>query len=320
MNILSRTLVLAGLLVAGASASAQNYPSRLISVVVPFAAGSGTDSVARIVAHELSGALNARVIVENKAGASGAIAADFVARSAPDGYTLFMTTNTTHSANPSLLKSISYDPVKDFAAISRVGSLPFMLVINPRLPITSVKELVAYIKANPDKLTYAYGNSTGLVAGETLKRRAGVDALKVPYKSTPSAINDVIAGHVAFMFVDLTSGISSARAGSLRALAVSTAERSSILPDVPSMKESGIEDFDLNSWNGLFAPANTSKEIVTLLNREMQKIIAKPGIKEKLANLGFDAFSSTPEELDAFVKTELFKWTELIKGAGIEAE
>ena len=287
---------------------------------MPFAAGSGTDAVARVFAQELGQALNGRVVVENRAGANGAIAATYVARAEPDGYTLFMTTNTSHSANPSMMKSISYDPVKDFTPISRGGNLPFMLVVAPALPVHSVPELIAYAKAHPGEPTYAYGNSTGIVAGETFKRAAGIDALKVPYKSTPPAITDVVGGRVSFMFVDLTSGLSQVRGGNMRALAVTTQERSAILPDLPSMKEAGLSDFDLTSWNGLFGPAGMPKEIVTRLNAEMVRIIARPEIKARFAEMGFDAFSSTPEDLGAFVQSELVKWNRLVREAGIERE
>ncbi|TDR94995.1 Bug family tripartite tricarboxylate transporter substrate binding protein [Enterovirga rhinocerotis] len=316
-----------GVLLAGGLAAIQSfaaqadaYPSRTITMIVPFAAGSGTDAVARVIAQELGPALKGNVVVENKAGASGAIAATFVARAQPDGYTLFMTTNTSHSANPSLLKSINYDPVKDFTPIVRGGNLPFMLVVDPKLPVKSVQELVAYAKANPGKLTYAYGNSTGIVAGETFKRATGIDVLKVPYKSTPPAITDVVGGRVSFMFIDLTSGMAMVKSGGLRPLAVTTAERSAILPDIPAMTEAGVPGFDITSWNGIFAPANLPKDITARLNEALKAIIAKPEVKARLAEMGFDAFSSTPEELDAFVKSELVKWTKLIKEAGIEPE
>ena len=304
----------------GFAARADQYPSRVVTMIVPFAAGSGTDAVARVFAQELAAALKGNVVVENKAGASGAIAANYVARAAPDGYTLFVTTNTSHSANPSLLKSINYDPVKDFTPIVRGGNLPFMLVVDPKLPVKSVQDLVAHAKANPGKLTYAYGNSTGIVAGETFRRAAGIDVLKVPYKSTPPAITDVVGGRISFMFVDLTSGMSMVRSGGMRALAVTTAERSAILPDLPSMAEGGVKDFDITSWNGIFGPANMPKEITEKLNAEMAKIIARPDVKARLAEMGFDAFSSTPAELDAFVKAQLVTWTKLIKEAGIEPE
>ena len=315
------SLLAAGLLACAAvPAAADTFPSKQITLVVPFAAGSGTDTVARVVAQHLGQALGQTVVVDNKAGANGAIAAVFVARAAPDGHTLFMTTNTSHSANPSLFKNLSYDPVKDFAPVSRIGNLPFMMVVNPEIPAKTVQDFVAHAKANAGKLAFASGNSTGIVAGETLKRRGGIDVLHVPYKSTPPAINDLLAGRVSMMFVDLTSGIAHVRSGGLRALAVTTAERSVILPDLPAMREAGVADFDLNSWNGVFAPAGTPKPVIDRINAELRKIIANPEVKKRLADVGFDAFSSTPEELDAFIKSELVKWAKLIKDAGIEPQ
>jgi tripartite-type tricarboxylate transporter receptor subunit TctC len=304
---------------AGA-AHAETYPSRQITIVVPFAAGSGTDSIARIIGQQLSVALKQSVVIENKVGASGALAATYVARSAPDGYTLLMATNSTHSANPFLFKSLSYDPVKDFAPVARAGSYVFMLVVNKDLPATTLGELVTYAKANPGKLTYASGNTTGIVAGETLKSRAGIDVLQVPYKSTPPALNDVIGGRVSMMFIDLAPGLEHVRAGTLRALAVTTRERSALLPDLPSLHEAGIPGYDVTSWAGLFAPAGTPGEIVTRLNDEVRKIIADPDAKAKIAVTGFDAFSGPPETLAAFVQSELATWGKLIKDAGIEPQ
>jgi tripartite-type tricarboxylate transporter receptor subunit TctC len=314
-------LLTAGLICAAGPASAQTaYPNRPINLIVPFAAGSGTDSVARLTAHHLSEALNQRIVVENRAGANGSIAANYVARAAPDGYTLFMTTNTTHSANPSLMKTLNYDPVKDFTPVSRMGNLPFMLVTNPGIPARSVQELVAHARADPGKLTYASGNSTGIVSGETLKRRAGIDMLHVPYKSTPPALADVVSGQVSMMFIDLTTGMPQVKSGGVRPLAVTTRQRTALLPELPSMEEAGVADFDINSWNGIFAPAGTPTDIVDRLNAEIRKIVAKPEIKARFAEMGFDAFASTPEELGAFVQTELVKWTKMIKDAGIEPE
>ena len=304
---------------AGA-AHAETYPSRQITIVVPFAAGSGTDSIARIIGQQLSIALKQSVVIENKVGASGVIAATYVARSAPDGYTLLMATNSTHSANPFLFKSLSYDPVRDFAPVARAGSYVFMLVVNKDLPAKTLPELVAYAKANPGKLTYASGNTTGIVAGETLKSRAGIDVLQVPYKSTPPALNDVIGGRVSMMFIDLAPGLEHVRAGTLRALAVTTKERSALLPDLPSLHEAGIPGYDVTSWAGLFAPAGTPPEVVTRLNDEVRKIIADPDAKAKIAVTGFDAFSGPPETLAAFVQSELVTWGKLIKDAGIEPQ
>jgi tripartite-type tricarboxylate transporter receptor subunit TctC len=227
---------------------------------------------------------------------------------------------STHSANPNLLKSISYDPVRDFAALSRVGNLPFMLVIDPQIRATSVPEFIAYVKANPGKLSYASTNAIGLVAGATLKRMADLDLVHVPYRSSPQAINDVMTGRLAMMFVDFALGSPQAKAGHVRALAVTTKERSALLPDIPSMTESGLPSFDLIPWNAIFAPANTPKPIVLRLNAELRRILADPTVKERLAGIGFDAFASTPEELEMFVREDLANWTRWVREAGIEPE
>jgi len=302
------------------AAVAQPYPSRPITIVVPFAAGSGTDSITRIIGQHLSVALGQSVVIENKVGASGVLAATYVARAAPDGYTLLMATNSTHSANPYLFKNLSYDPVKDFAPVARAGSYVFMLVVNKDIPAKTLPELVAYAKANPGKLTHASGNTTGIVAGETLKSKAGIDILHVPYKSTPPAINDVLGGRVSMMFIDLAPGLEHVRAGNFRALAVTTRERSALLPDLPSLAEAGIPGYDVTSYAALFAPAGTPKEIVDRLNAEVQKIIANPEAKARIAITGFDAFSGPPETLAAFIQSELVNWGKLIKEAGIEAQ
>jgi tripartite-type tricarboxylate transporter receptor subunit TctC len=320
MRGLFRCLVVACFAIAASAAGAQPYPSKPITIVVPFAAGSGTDSITRIVAQYLSVALNQSVVVENKVGASGVLAATYVARAAPDGYTLLMATNSTHSANPHLFKNLGYDPVKDFAPVARLGSYVFMLVVGKDVPVTTLQELVAYAKANPGKLTYASGNTTGIVAGETFKSKAGVDILHVPYKSTPPAINDVLGGRISMIVIDMAPGIEHVRAGNFRALAVTTKERSALLPDLPSLAEAGIPGYDVTSYAALFAPAGTPKEIVDKLNAEVRKIIADPEAKKRIAVTGFDAFSGPPESLAAFVQTELVNWGKLIKDAGIEPQ
>ena len=320
MRGFSRMLVATCLALTATVAVADTYPSKPITIVVPFAAGSGTDSIARIVGQQLSVAFNQGVVIENKVGASGVIAASYVARSAPDGYTLLMATNSTHSANPSLFKTLPYDPVKDFAPVARAGSYVFILVVNPEIPAKSLSELVAYAKTHPGKLTYASGNTTGIVAGETLKSRGGIDVLHIPYKSSPPALNDVIGGRVSMMFIDLAPGLEHVRAGTLRALAVTTRERSALLPDLPSLHEAGIAGYDVTSWAGLFAPAGTPPEIVARLNDEVRKIIANPETKARIAVTGFDAFSGPPETLAAFVQSELAAWSKLIKDAGIEPQ
>ncbi|MFJ5382949.1 Bug family tripartite tricarboxylate transporter substrate binding protein [Cupriavidus sp. CER94] len=303
-----------------AAQAADTYPSRPIRLVVPFAAGSGTDAVARITAKELGDALGQNVVVDNRPGANGAIAAELVAQAAPDGYTLFMTTNTTHSANPSLMKKLPYDPIKDFTPVARMGNLPFMLVINPKLPVKTVGELIAYAKAHPG-MSYASGNSTGIVSGATLGRMANIDLLHVPYKSTPPAMTDVIAGQVPMMFVDVAAGIANVKAGKMRALAVTTAQRSRLLPDLPPIADTPeLKGFDITSWNGVFAPARTPQPVVERLNRELSKIASSKEVAPKFEALGFEAFGQTPQQFTAFVGSELVKWNKLVKDAGIQPE
>ena len=299
---------------------AQGYPTRNITLVVPFAAGSGTDTTTRIISQHLSAALGVGIVIDNKPGANGMIAATYVARSAPDGYTLFVTTNTTHSANPYLLKTLTYDPVKDFTPIARTGDLPFMLVVHPDVPAKTVGELVAYGKANPGKLTYASGSSSAIVSGATFAHNAGIDMLHVPYKSSPPALNDVIGGRITMMFTDVLTGLPHVNGGALRALAVTTKDRSPLMPGLPSMQEAGVPDFDITSWQGYFGPAGLPKEVVTRLNAEIRKIVENPEIKEKLATLGMDAFSGTPEQLATFVADQLVLWEKLVTNAGIEKQ
>src|SRR3977135_3614949 len=309
-------LIFAGL--ASAAPAQTAYPNRTITLVLPFAAGSGTDTTTRIISQQLRAALGVGIVIDNKPGANGMIAATYVARAASDGYTLFVTTNTTHSANPFLLKSLTYDPVKDFTPIARTGDLPFMLVVNPEVPAKTVAELVAYAKANPGKLTYASGSSSAIVSGATFAHNAGIDMLHVPYKSSPPAMNDVIGGRITMMFTDVLTGLPHANGGALRALAVTTRDRSPLVPSLPSMQEAGVPDFDITSWQGYFGPANLPKEIVTRLNAEIRKIVEKPEIKAQLATLGMDAFSGTPDELGAFVDDQLICWGKLGKNTDMQ--
>ena len=324
MRNLLRVLFAAGAALLAVAASAQGqvqtYPSKPITLIVPFGPGSATDTITRIIAQHLGYAFSQSIVIENKPGANGAIAAAYVARAAPDGYTLLMSTNSPHSAAPSLNKTIAYDPVKDFTPVARVGSFTLMLVLNPHVPARSIPELIAYAKANPGKLSFASGNSSGVVAGETLKAWAGINLVHVPYRSTPPALNDVLGGRVSMMFVDLTSGLPHVQANALRALAVTRMQRSTLFPELPSLHEAGVANFDMDSWMAVFAPANTPPEIVTRLNAELRKIIDDREIRARIAAVGFEAFSSTPEELGDFVKVQLVKWTKMIKDAGIEPE
>lgn len=309
---------LACLVMAAPGAAQSDYPNRPITLILPFAAGSGTDSTTRIISQSLAQELGQNFIVENKAGANGSIAAQFVARAKPDGYTLLVTTNTTHSANPSLLKTMSYDPIKDFVPIARTGDLPFFLLVHPDVPAKNVKELIALAKAQPGKLTYASGSSSSSVSGATFARRAGIDILHVPYKSSPPALNDLLGGRTTMMFVDVPTGMPHVTSNALRPLAMTTRQRSALMPDLPSMEEAGVPDFDITSWQGYFAPAGTPQPIIDKLNAAIQKVISNPDLKKRLAGLGMDAFSGSQADFDKFVKDQLVLWTRLIKDAGIE--
>jgi tripartite-type tricarboxylate transporter receptor subunit TctC len=311
-------LPLAMTLVSGA-ALAQAYPTRNITLVLPFAAGSGTDTTTRLISKEVGQALGVSMVVDNKAGANGSIAASYVARSPADGYTLFVTTNTTHSANPYLLKNMSYDPMKDFTPIARTGDLPFMLVIHPDIPANSVAELIALAKKDPGKYSYASGSSSAIVSGATFARLAGIDLLHVPYKSSPPALTDVIAGRVSMMFIDVPTGLPHVNAKALKALAVTTKRPSALLPHLPTM-DATVKGFDITSWQGWLGPANLPKDMVTRLNAEIRKVIERPDIKSQLAERGMEAFSGTPEEFEAFLKEQLVLWEKLIADAGIEKQ
>lgn len=320
MNFLFRIGVAACAALYSISANAQGYPNKPITIVVPFGPGSGTDVITRIIAQPLGIALKQNIVVETKPGANGAIAATYVARSAPDGYMLFMSTNSPHSAAPSLNKTIGYDPVKDFAAITRIGSYTIMLAVDSRMPAKSVAELVAYAKSNPGKLSYGSGNTAGIVSGALFKQWAGIDIVHVPYKTVPQAITDVLGGQIPMVFTDLSPGLPHFNSGALRPLASTRLKRSALLPNVPTFAELGAVNFDVDPWAGLFAPAGTPPDVINLLNAEVRKIITDPKVKEQLAKVGFEAFSSTPAELDDYVKVQLAKWSKMIKDAGIQPE
>jgi tripartite-type tricarboxylate transporter receptor subunit TctC len=313
-------IAVCGLALVAAPATAQHYPARQVTIVVPFGPGSATDSTARVIAQNLQEALGQPFVIENKAGGGGLIAASSVARAAPDGYTLLVTTNTTHSAAQGLFKNVPYDPIKDFTPVARIGSFPTFIAVNIDLPVRTIGELVAYAKQNPGKLVYGHGNSTGQIVGEALKHRTGANIVRVSYRSNPPAVTDLIGGHIGMMVPDFGLGLPQVRAQKIRALAVPTRERNSQLPDVPTLNETVIPGFDLLSWVGLFAPANTPPQVVDLLARELQKMLARPELKARFIDAGAETFWSGPQEFDAYVRSELIKWTTVIKEAGIEPE
>jgi tripartite-type tricarboxylate transporter receptor subunit TctC len=313
--------LLASALVAAPLASfAQAYPTKPITLVVSFAAGSGTDAVARIIAPKLSERLKQPIVVENKAGANGQIAAEFVKNAKPDGYTLWMTTNTTHSANPSLYKELRYDPIKDFTPIIITGELPFALVVTNDLPAKSMKEFVAYAKANPGKISYATPNSTSLVGSETLRVQGKLDIVGIPYKASPQALTDTMSGQVHMYIVDFGSGLPQMKANKVRVLGVTPARGSKILPDVPPIAKE-VPGFDLTSWNGIFAPAGTPKEVVDRISTEVFAILSDKDVQDRLALTGFEVNpTKTPAEAQKYVTDQLAHWTRMIKAAAIKPE
>ncbi len=307
-------------LVCSSGVMAQGYPNKPITLVIPFAAGSGTDFVARTVAQKLSERLKQPVVVDNKAGASAQIAAQFVAKAAPDGYTLFMTTNTSHSANPWMFKTLNYDPIKDFTPIVRVGELPFALAINPKIPAKTLQEFIDYAKKTPGKLAYATPNSTSLVAMETIKNIAGLDIVGVPYKASPQAMTDLISGEVQVYVVDLGSGMSSLKSDRVRLLAVTTAKGSQSFPGTPAIA-SVVKGFDLVSWNGIFGPANLPRPIVDKINAEMQAVFADKEFQAKIAATGFELDpTKTPEEFAKYVDYQLKHWGDMLRNAGVKPQ
>ncbi|HEY0338034.1 MAG TPA: tripartite tricarboxylate transporter substrate binding protein [Burkholderiales bacterium] len=317
--MLRSTLWLLSCLYFASPLHAQNYPDKPIRVVVPFAAGSGTDVLARIVTDELRSTMGASFVIDNRAGASGQIGAELVAKANPDGYTLFLSTNTPHSANPFLFKKLNYDPVRDFSSVSRMIYYVFILVVNPSQNVRTVPELIASIKANPGKTSYAFGNSTGQVNGAYFASAAKLDSLPVPYKSTPPAMTDLIGGRIQWMFVDAAASQGHVKAGRLRAIALMGDRPSDTMPDLPPVGAT-VPGFDTVPWAGMFAPARTPKHIIAKLNAAIVKAIEKPSIGQRLIDAGLQPAPSTPAQLDQFVKQQLAAWGKKIKDAGIQPE
>jgi tripartite-type tricarboxylate transporter receptor subunit TctC len=319
-KLLFVVVAVAAAAVFGPAVRADDYPTRPITFINPFGPGSASDTLCRIIGDRLSSALGEPVVVEDHPGADGALSALYVHHQPADGYTLLMATNSPLSADPFLHKDVNYDPVKDFVPITRVGSFTLMLVVNPSLPVHSVQELVAYAKANPGKLSFASGNTAGIVAGDTLSKWAGITMTHVPYTTTPPALEDIIAGRVSMMFADFTTAMPHVKSGSLRALAITRIKRSSLFPELPTMDEAGIKGFDLDAWAGFVAPAGTPPEVVTKLNGALRKIIDNPEVQAKFKNVGFEGFSSTPDEFGDFIKVQLDKWGKMVKDANIQAD
>ena len=299
--------------------NAQTYPSKPVKLIVPFPAGSATDQVARLAGQQLQEALKQPFIVENKPGAQGMIAADMVAKAAPDGYTLLVTTNTPQAAAVSLFKKVPYDPVKDFEPVARLGTTSFMLMVKPDFPAKNLKEFIAYVRAQPGKLSSGYGSSGSQVSQSMLKSMGKLDFVDVPYKGIPNAVTDLLGGTLSFTFVDLGNALAQAKGGKLRGVAVTSAKRTPLAPDVPAVAEE-LKGYELIAWFALMAPAGTPKELVNLLSDTSLKGLQKKDIVEKYAAIGTDVAPMNPQQLGGFIKTEISKWSTLVKQAGIQPE
>ncbi|QKV52695.1 Bug family tripartite tricarboxylate transporter substrate binding protein [Comamonas antarctica] len=311
------------LVLAAPAAFAQNaakYPAKALTFVVPFAAGSATDQIARALGQYVTQETGQAVVVENKGGASGMLAAQGVARAAPDGYTVLITTNTTHAANEHLYKKLPYDPVKDFAPVTGLGKGGQVLVVSAASPHKSVKDLVAYAKANPGKLSFGSGSSSSRMAGEMLKQLAGVDLLHVPYKSNPLALTDLMGGQIDLMITDVSTGLPQVQAGKLKALGFSTQERSSMLPDVPTIEQAGVKGYNMGYWFAAYLPAGTPPQLVSQLSTLLGKAVESKQAASFYSLSGTTRWHGSPEELARFQAEETAKWGKVIKAAGIEPE
>lgn len=320
MRLLKSTAAgLLGLGIAFGVAAQGTYPSQNITIVLPFGPGSGTDIATRIIAQKLTETMGKPVIVDNKPGANGSIAAEYVARAKPDGYTLLVGTNSTHGANPALLKEMRYDPIKSFEHVNRVVVFTSVVLVNPSFPPKTMKELIAYGKTH--EITLATGNASGVVQSETLARQVGwKQLLRVPFKSNPPAMVEVMSGRVNMMFSDVAAASAQIKAGNVRALAVTSRARSTLLPDLPTVMESGVTDYDLSGWNGLFAPAGTPRDVVEKLNAEITKIVQMPDVRAKFQDLGAEPGPMKPDEYAAWVQKEVNMWSRLVREAGIKPE
>ncbi|URI06312.1 4-oxalomesaconate tautomerase [Aquincola tertiaricarbonis] len=314
-------LAAAALIGAAVPAVAQTYPTKTITIVVPTAAGGGNDAMARTIAQKLGPLLGQTIIIDNRAGANGSIASEFVARAAPDGHTLMLGYIATHAMNPALQK-LRYDPVANFEPIGLVGYSPTLMVANANTKVKDVKDLVAQLKAKPDSYTYASaGNGTAPhFAAELFKLNAGVEMLGVPYKGAAPAVSDTIGGQTQFMFPSLFTALPHVKAGKLKALAVAGPKRSHLLPDVPTLKEAGVDGVEVQQWYGFFAPAKTPKPVIEKLNRALNQVLADPEIVKRLEDHGADVETSTPEAFGALVKTELDKWKSVVQRARLTAD
>lgn len=298
------------------------YPTRTVKLVVPFPPGGPLDATGRLLAQRLTEAWGTPVVVENKPGAGGNIGADMVAKSPPDGYTILMGALSTHAVNPSLYPKMPYDAIKDFAPITLIATTPNVLVVNPSLPVNSVKDLIAYAKANPGKLSFGSGSngSAGHLAGELFKVDTGTDIVHIPYKGGAPATQGLLANDVQFMFDNLANATPQVKAGKLKALAVTTANRSKLAPELPTMAEAGVPGFDIATWFGLLAPAGTPKEVIAKWNHDVNRMLESPDMRDRLYALGAEPAPMTPEQFRSFIQSEMSKYARIVKASGAKVD
>ena len=313
-----RLTIAAAATLAVVGAHAQDYPTQPVKLVVPFPAGGGTDALARWFAKGLEAKLGQPFVVENRAGSGTTLGAGFVARAAPDGYTIMLGTSSTYAIAPNVYKKVPFDPVKDFAPIALVAEVPFVLVVNPSLPVKSVAELVALVRSKPGAMSYA---SAGIgtqhhVNAELLKTLTGIEMTHVPYRGGGPALQDVIAGHVPIYFGDVSTVMTIARAGKVRALALTISQRLEAFPEVPTMQEAGIADYNASAWQAFVAPAGTPAPIVARLNKALLEVVNSPDTRSRFHELGLRPLTSTPDELGAYMKSELVRWGKVVEAAG----
>ena len=309
-------------LLSAAPSLAQVYPAKSVKMVVPFPPGGSLDFAGRLIAQKLTEMWGQSVVVENKPGAGGNIGADFVAKSAPDGYTILLGALSTHAVNPSLYKSMPYDAAKDFAPITLIAVTPNVLVVNAQSPVNNVAEFIAYAKANPGKLAFGSGSngSAGHLAGELFKAETGTDAVHIPYKGGAPATQALLAGDTQFMFDNLANAMAQVKAGKLKALAVTTAERSKLAPDLPTMAEAGLPGFDISTWYGFFAPAGTPPAIIAKWNADVTRILTSPDVRAKLMADGAEPAPNTPEQFSQMIARELAKYARIVKLSGAKVD
>ena len=319
--VIAAVIALAGVAPYG-EAHAQTYPAKPIRLIVPFPAGGGADIFARLIGRKLSDNMRQSIVVDNRAGASGIIGCEAVARSAADGYTLLMGTTGTHTTNPAVFSKLPYDPLQDFTPISLVADSPFVLLVHPSLPVANLKELIAFAKARPGQLTYASSGtgSSSHLGFELFNLMAGIKGVHVPYKGLPPATLDTISGYVTMTWNSITAAAPYLKNKQLKALGIGSVKRSALMPDIPTISEAGLPGFELGSWYGIFAPAGTAPEIVRRIQSEIVKAINDPGMNDQFAALSAEPVGSTPDEFRAVLQRDLVKWAKVAKQANVKAD